>query len=110
MASDKINETSVSEMWQQSSDAYITIKHNSHAAAFAKFTTASWYDKCQLFSHYLSTALVLKTAAKMLHSCVMETIPSYCFALFFILLHILHFFTYIYALVWCYFFILCTVH
>ncbi len=76
MALDKINEMSVSEMWQQSSDAYITIKHNSHAAAFAKFTTASWYDKCQLFSHYLSTALVLKTAAKMLHSCVMETPPT----------------------------------
>ncbi len=79
MALDKINKTSVSEMWQQSSDAYITIKHNSHAAAFAKFTTASWCttaSKCKLFSHYLSTALVLKTAAKMLHSCVMETPPT----------------------------------
>ncbi len=73
MALDKINKTSVSEMWQQSSDAYITNKHNSHGAAFAKFTTAS---KCKLCSHYLSTALVLKTAAKMLHSCVMETPPT----------------------------------
>ncbi len=42
MASDKTNKTSVSEMWQQSSEAYIIIKHNSHANAFAKFTKALW--------------------------------------------------------------------